>query len=332
MVAVSRDGRWRSIRRNSSPAESVEPGKEDAAVREETCEVVAEPIGAAPVLVHALSGFLEAGSARRIAVTHLLENLEHRTIASYPMDHVYDYRARRPRMVFESDHFSAVTLPELLLSEVTDARGTHFLLLHGPEPDFGWQTFTRSLLGLVDRFEVPLTVGVNAIPWASPHTRPLGVTAHATDPDLISGRRSWLVGALEIPGHLSGLLELSLGEAGKPALGFAVHVPHYLVNGEYPRASLTMLEEVAAVAGLSLPLEALRTAADESDQAVDAQVRENPENAEAIAMLEQQYDAMVVQHGGGSGVGGVGPIPSGDEIAAQLEDFLRELDDKPGSD
>lgn len=49
-------------------------------------------------------------------------------------------------------------------------------------------------------------------------------------------------------------------------------------------------------------------------------------------MLEQQYDAMVVQHGGGSGVGGVGPIPSGDEIAAQLEDFLRELDDKPGSD
>ena len=282
-----------------------------------------------PVLVHALSGFLDAGAARRIAVDHVLETLPHRTVATYDIDALYDYRARRPRMVFDSDHFESVTLPELVLSEVTDADGARFLLLHGPEPDLGWQRFTRSVVDLVERFDVRLTVGVNAIPWASPHTRPVGVTAHATSPELIAGRQSWMGGRVEIPGHLAGMVELELGKAGKPALGYAVHVPHYLVNGEHPRAALTMLDEVVKATGLSIPLGELQAAADAADKALDEQVAENPENVEAIKMLESQYDAVVAKTDGGPGLTGPGvPLPSGDEIAAQLEDFLRELDDR----
>ena len=231
-------------------------------------------------------------------------------------------------MVFDTDHFESVSLPELVLSEVTDAEGAHFLLLHGPEPDLGWQRFTRSVVHLVERFDVRLTVGVNAIPWASPHTRPVGVTAHATSPELITGRQSWM-GAVEVPGHLAGMVELELGKAGKPALGFAVHVPHYLVNGEHPRAALAMLDEVAKATGLSIPLGGLQAAADAADKSLDAQVAENPENVEAIRMLESQYDTLVARPDGGAGLTGPGvPLPSGDEIAAQLEDFLRELDDR----
>lgn len=285
-----------------------------------------------PILVHALSGFLEAGSARQIAVDHLLGTLEHRTIARYPLDDVFDYRARRPRMVFDTDHYASVALPELLVSELTDQGGTTFLLLHGPEPDFGWQRLCEAVLALVRDHEIGLTVGLNAIPWAAPHTRAAGVTAHATSPELLIGRSSGITGAIEVPGHLAGLIEWTLGRAGHPALGFAVHVPHYLVGGAYPRASLTMLTELMGATGLAFRLDSLRAAADAADVELDAQVALNPENVEAIRMLETQYDALTrVQAGTDDDLTADGaPLPSGDEIAAQLEQFLRDLDDRPG--
>jgi predicted ATP-grasp superfamily ATP-dependent carboligase len=292
-------------------------------------------VPAHPIMIHALSGFLDAGAARHIAVEHLMTTLEHQTVATFDIDVMYDYRARRPRMVFDTDRYDSVTMPELLLSRFTDGEGTRFLLLHGPEPDFGWQRFTRSVLGLVDRLDVRLSVGMNAIPWASPHTRPIGVTAHATSPDLIVGHRSW-IGQVEVPGHLAGLVELALGKAGKPALGYAVHVPHYLVGAEYPRAALTLLEEVSRSTGLAIPVAALREKADQADKAFDAQVAENAENVEAIALLEAQYDALVGLPRGGAGTApdgtaaDGGPLPSGEDIAAQLEQFLRDLDDRPG--
>jgi hypothetical protein len=292
-------------------------------------ELVGEPAGhGSPVLVHALSGFLDAGAARRIAVEHLLGELDHRTVATYDIDALYDYRARRPRMVFDTDHYESVVLPELVLSEVQDLDGVPFLLLHGPEPDLGWQRFTRSVVSLVERFDVRLTVGVNAIPWASPHTRPINVTTHANSPELLTGRRHWF-GAVEVPGHLAGMIELGLGKEGKPGLGFAVHVPHYLVNGEHPRAALTLLQEVSAATGLSFPLQDLQLAADAADAALNAQVAESPENVQAIEALESQYDALMELPSGAAIPLADVPLPSGDELAAQLEEFLRDLDDNP---
>ena len=281
-----------------------------------------------PVLVHALSGFLDAGGARRLAVDHLLEHLEHKLVASYDIDALFDYRARRPRMVFDTDHFESVALPELILSELRDLDDVPFLLLHGPEPDLGWQRFTSSVVSLVEQFNVRLTVGMNAIPWPAPHTRPVAVTAHATSPHLVAGRRTW-VGAIEVPGHLAGMLELKLGRMNQPAMGFAVHIPHYLVGVDHPRAALTLLEEVAAASALSLPLDALRERSDAADREINEQVASNPENIETLRSLEAQYDAAEAMAAGeGLPLLTDEPIPTGDELAAQLEQFLRDLDDR----
>ena len=289
-----------------------------------------------PVLLHSLAGFLDAGAAGRLAVEQLMRTLESTSLATFDIDSLYDYRARRPRMTFLSDHYETVDLPELELSLLHDDAGTTFLLLHGVEPDFGWQAFADAVGSLVDRFAVPLTVGMHAVPWPAPHTRPLGLTAHATDPELVAGRTSW-VGALEVPGHVSGLLELRLGRSGHQAMGFAAHVPHYLAGTEYPRAALALLEAVSAATGLLLPLDALREAADRTDAETDAQIAQNPENVKAVTALEQQYDAFVAQAGGAPGsagrAGGDGtPMPSGEEIAAQVEQFLAEMDERGRDD
>lgn len=283
----------------------------------------------APVLVHALSGFLDAGAARQLAVAHLLDTLEHRTIGSFDIDAIYDYRARRPRMVFDTDHYDSLQWPELLLTEVKDRQGTGFLLLHGPEPDFAWQTFCAAVVQIAERFEVRRSIGLNAIPWPAPHTRPVGVTAHATDPSLVSGRPTF-VGAIEVPGHLAGGVEIALGAAGHEAMGFAAHVPHYLTQVEFPRAALALLEEVALAGALDLDLTALGVRADISDREIDEQVSGNLENVEAVRALELQYDAIVRGAESALPMAEEGELPSGDEIAEQLEAFLREMDDDKG--
>lgn len=285
----------------------------------------------APVLVHALSGFLDAGAARQLAVGHVLATLESRTIATFDVDAIYDYRARRPRMVFDTDHYASIDLPELLLTEVHDTRGRGFLLLHGPEPDFAWRAFSAAVVQIVERFGVRRSIGLNAIPWAAPHTRPVGVTMHATDPSLVT-RRPDFVGAIEIPGHLAGGLEIALGAAGHEALGFAVHVPHYLAQVEYPRAALRLLEETSVAGSLALDLTALAVAADASDREIEAQIAGNPENVEAVRALEAQYDAIVRGAESALPLADLGdePLPSGDEIAAAVEQFLREMDDDKG--
>jgi hypothetical protein len=283
----------------------------------------------APVLVHALSGFLDAGGARQLAVAHLLATHQHRTVAQFDIDAIYDYRARRPRLIFDTDHYASMQYPELLLSEVRDVRGTGFLLLHGPEPDFAWRTFNAAVVQIVERYAVRRSIGLNAIPWPAPHTRPVGVTAHATDPSLVAGRPTF-VGAIEVPGHLAGGLELALGDAGHEAMGFAVHVPHYLTQVEFPRAALALLREVSDAGDLAIDLEALVASSDTSDREIDEQVRGSAENLDAVRALEEQYDALVRGAEAALPLASDEPLPSGDEIAEQLEAFLREMDDDKG--
>lgn len=296
---------------------------------EELYELHVAEVPGQPVLVHALTGFVDAGSAGSLAAASVLKELPSRRVATFDLDELFDYRARRPRMTFLEDHFASVDEPELVLHEVTDAAGTPFLLLAGPEPDLQWRRFTAALLGLVRRLGVRLTVGLAAVPWPVPHTRPTGLSPHASDTALIADRPRW-VGSLEVPGHLAGLLELRLGEAGHPAVGFTAHVPHYLAAIEYPPAAVALIEATAEVSGLVLPTATMREAADRTLAEVDEQLAGNEENLAVVRTLEQQYDAVVAARAAGAGGLDRGePLPSADEIAAQVEQFLAGMEE-PG--
>jgi len=280
------------------------------------------PTAQRPVLIHSFQGFLDAGGAPSVAAEHLLATLEHRLVATFDSDAFIDYRARRPRLTFLRDHYANVAIPQISLYEVIDADGTPFLLLVGPEPDYRWQAFTSAVAELVEQLDVRLVVSMGAIPWPISHTRPAQLTAHATDPSMVAGFTPW-VDQIEVPGHVSGLLELRLGEAGHPAMGYVVHVPQYLAQFQYPRSAMALLDAVAAATGLSLPTAALEPAAAQADAEVNQHMANTPELAQVVAALEQQHDAIA---GGRQLLAGpsVTPIPSADEIAAQVEAFLAE--------
>ena len=302
---------------------------------EELFTVHREPVASeSPVLVYAFAGFVDAGSGVRLAADHILATCQHRLIASFDVDELVDYRARRPRMSYVVDHFASVEVPQITLHEVIDGEGEPFLLLTGPEPDYQWQRFLAAVDVLAHRFHVRLAVGLSAIPWPIPHTRPLGITVHGSEPSLVAGHAS-VVGEIEVPGHVGAMLELHLGQHGIPSMGLTAQVPHYLVQFEFPRAASTLVAGISAATGLILPVAALEPAARQADAEVAAQMEGNDEFATVVAALEQQYDQVTAVEA--SPPGALGSITeaevlSGDEIAAQLEQFLSTLDSPSSGD
>ncbi len=277
-----------------------------------------------PVLIQALTGFVDAGSAGRLAREQLLTSLEGRVVATFDIDALLDYRSRRPAMMFVEDHWESYEEPVLALHLLHDRANTPFLLLAGPEPDLLWERFTTAVIGLMDRFGVGLSVGFNAIPMAVPHTRPTGITAHASRRELIAGYEPWLR-RVQVPGSAGHLLEYRLGQQGRDAMGFAVHVPHYLAQTDYPAAAERLLTAVSKATGLMLPTEELRAAAEVARAEIDQQIAQAEEAASVVRGLEQQYDEFVRgQQEPNLLAEQTGPLPTADELGAELERFLAE--------
>lgn len=273
------------------------------------------------VLVEALDGFIDAGGARRLTRDHLLAASDAQPVVTFDVDLLHDYRARRPPMVFAADHWESYESPTLDIRLLADEEGTGYLLLSGSEPDVMWERFTAAVLQVVDRLGVRLVVGTNAIPMAVPHSRPIGITAHASRPALIEGYEPW-VATVQVPGSAGHLLEHRLAAAGHDSMGFAVHVPHYLAQAAYPPAAEALVRAIGRATGLALPVAALEEAAREAQQSVAGLVAQSEELAELVRTLEAQYDAIVANRG--ASLTEAGSLPTGDELGAELERFLAE--------
>jgi predicted ATP-grasp superfamily ATP-dependent carboligase len=274
------------------------------------------------VMLYYLDGFIDAGGAGRLLSSHLLSTLEHSRVASFDIDSLLDYRSRRPVMTFAKDHWEDYDSPDLSLSLLRDADGTQFLMLSGLEPDREWDTFTTAVRTLTADLGVRLSVSFHGIPMGVPHTRPLGVTAHATQTELIEGYRP-VLDKLQVPGSASGLLEYKLGIDNRAAIGFAVHVPHYLSQAAYPAAAVTLLESVQRVTGLAFPSDALRESARRTDLEIARQVEGSEEVIEVVQALEQQYDAFTAERE--NLLAGEGEqMPTAEELGAEFERFLAE--------
>jgi hypothetical protein len=136
-------------------------------------------------LVAGLTGFADAGSGVSQLGTYLLGTLDTEVVATFDADILLDYRARRPIIYFDQDHLTDYQPATLKLYLAYDELRQPFLLLSGFEPDFQWERFTQSVLGLIDDLKVKSVTWVHAIPMPVPHTRPIGVTVSGNRADLI---------------------------------------------------------------------------------------------------------------------------------------------------
>lgn len=277
----------------------------------------------APVMVMVLEGWIDAGYAATTAAQTLLSGIDSYPVATFDTDALLDHRARRPIMHLVDGVNTGLSWPSLELRAGTDDAGNDVLLLLGAEPDHAWQAFAEATLGLASDFGARLVVGLGAYPATVPHTRPvmLSVTAATAELASVSGL---LRGTLDVPAGVQAVIERRCDELGIPALGLWAQVPHY-VSGEpspYHAGSLALLRQLERTAGLSLPTGNLAQAAEETRQRLDNAVQANPEHLAMLHALEARHDEMVADTATPEA-----DIPSADELAAEVEQFLRDQGD-----
>ena len=289
-------------------------------------ELVRSHEGAGPVMLVALQGFLDAGNAAVSAVNHLHEGFAGRVVATFEVDAFYDYRARRPLITFREDHYEGYQAPRLVVRVMRDVDDVPYLLLHGPEPDIQWEAFAGAVRAVVEHFDVRMVVTLGSVPMAVPHTRPTMVTQHANRSELIIETNVWR-GDLAVPANAAAVMEVRLGESGHAATGFVVHVPHYLAQSDYPVGSVKLLEQVEVVSGLSLDLRALEERAQSSLVEIASQVADNPEVAQVVSGLEQQFDAFNRTDGDALPLAEERDLPTAEELGDEFERFLADLGD-----
>jgi predicted ATP-grasp superfamily ATP-dependent carboligase len=195
------------------------------------------------------------------------------------------------------------------------------LFLVGPEPDFHWRGFVTAMVELARSFGVRLVVGLGAFPAPAPHTRPVRLvgTAPPTSSELID-RVGRTRGELEVPAGVSAALELGFAEADIDMVTLWARVPHYVAAMAFPEASAALVDGLASVAGLSFDTSELHRAADASRRQVDEAIASNREHTEMVHKLERAVDTSE-----GNPLG-IETLPSGDELAAEFEKFLRGED------
>lgn len=287
-------------------------------------------------LVVMMTGFTDAGGTVSGLVDFAREDLDPQPLVTFSNDALLDYRARRPIITFDQDHLTAYRPPRLELSLAHDALGQPFLLLAGYEPDFGWDAFVAAVIAFAHDFDASSLTWVHAIPMPVPHTRALGATVSGTRGDLIEEHSVWRPHT-QAPATIGHLLELRLSEAGLPATGFVVFVPHYLSDTDFPGATATGLEKIMAATGLVFDLADLREDNQEYLRKVEEQISGNDELRRMVEGLEERHDSyMAGIETGETDASGIdeAALPSADELAAELERFLASRptgdDDKRG--
>ena len=282
-------------------------------------QLFAQPPRMDRVLILGLEGWIDAGAGGAQAMAAVLAGTSTELIGTFDGDALLDARARRPMVQLTDGVHEGLTWPTIEVRAGTDRSGTGLVLLTGPEPDLRWHAFTDDVLQLAANLSVTMTVGFGAFPAPVPHTRPVRLAATATSRELADGI-GFVPGTIDVPGGIHAAIEHAMGAEGRPATGLWARVPHYIANLPYPAASVAILEGLKAVAGVDIDTTELQAASTVTNTRIDSLISNSDQHSAMLQELEQQWDADLGR------ISGPMPtdLPSGDELADELERFLRE--------
>jgi proteasome assembly chaperone (PAC2) family protein len=273
------------------------------------------PVLRDPFLVIHLTGWTDAGLSGQTSAVFLRQRWNARRLGEFDGDELLDFRQndRRPVVRLASGTIEEVRWSPIELSLATTAGAERdALLLTGPEPDFRWRAFCDQVVEACQELAVSEVFGLGGFPAPALHTDPVAVVGTSADPDLAS-RLETVPILVELAASIQTVLEERLHRAGIPATGLWARVPPYLAGGTHPPAALALVRTMARLAGIEVDTTELEAASKEHLEQVEQAIRERPQIAEFI----EQIRGLVEQ-------GADERIPSGDEIAAELDRFLSQ--------
>ncbi|MDX2381966.1 MAG: PAC2 family protein [Acidimicrobiia bacterium] len=290
--------------------------------------LVDEPMLHEPVLIVMLSGWIDAGGAAAAAADAVVDGCEASPIVRFDDDTFIDYRARRPTMEVRDGVNSNLLWSTIELSAGRAPGGRDVIVLTGPEPDMAWRRFAKSITDIAVSLGVGKMAAFGAYPFAAPHTRDprLSCTSPSTD---VLASVTFTRSSVDVPAGIASLLEHTMHDSRIPALGIWAQVPHYLATMTYPAASVALLDGLEEYAGIEIEAAELRESITPQRSRIDAMIADNPEHVSMLAQLEELYDSAIddpTAAADPTGADAALEMQSGDDLAAEIQRFLRDQD------
>ncbi len=269
-------------------------------------EIVAEPELRNPVLILALSGWVDAGASGTGAAEYLTD--EGTEIVHFDKDSLFDYRSNRPVVSFRQGQMTEIEWPDITVFR-RELPERDLLVMVGSEPDFRWQAFASSVADLMQHFGIDLIITIGAVPAAVPHTYPPPVMMTASSDELVGADDVALDDDLDVPGAAVNVVAHAAVKRGKGTIGYWAQIPHY-VNEKYPAGSVALLQRIALRLDLDLDLTELIDESTEQAAKINEAISGRPESQAHVRKLEMLAEE--------------GKLVTGDELAAEIENFLRD--------
>ena len=272
-----------------------------------------------PVLIAAFTGWNDAAEAASVTLATLTDAWEARRFGAFDAEEFFDYQATRPQIKLVEGVTRTIEWPENHLyataSNLEAAGGRGAVLLSGPEPSFRWRSFCAAVIELARELNVELVVTMGALLADVPHSRSVSVAANSQDPALIENL-GLSASRYEGPTGITGVLHRACAEGGLPSVSFWASVPHYLPAIPSAPAALALLESLSGLLGVEVDTSDLERGASAYQEQVSAAVSQDSDLASYVRMLEDRFDSQVDQ--------GPKDLPTGDDLARELESYLRE--------
>jgi predicted ATP-grasp superfamily ATP-dependent carboligase len=270
----------------------------------------------APAMVCAFQGWNDAGDAASSAVSFLASSLDARRFARIDSEEFYDFQANRPSVQFNDDNEREIVWPTVEVFEASAPRAPRDLVLvQGVEPSLRWRAFSAHIVDLAEALGVQVVVSLGALLGDVPHTRPVAMSGHASDPSLME-RLGMQGSTYEGPTGIVGVLHNACVQAGLPSASLWAGVPHYVAAAANPKAALALVRRVEGLIGVSVDVSELESAAADYERQVGLAVQSDPEIQAFVERLEQaaESDEEV----------STDDVPSGDMLAREFQRFLRQ--------
>jgi proteasome assembly chaperone (PAC2) family protein len=290
-----------------------------------------------PALVCAFTGWTDAGDSASSAVGVISRRLGAQRCATVDPELLYTMQSYRPHITIRDGVATDMDWPtvELRAAVVPTAR-RDLILVTGPEPAMRWQSLSETLIETARSLGATFVVTLGGLLSDVPHTRPVPITGVATDPDQIAELGAMLPD-YEGPTGLTGVVHHEAQKQGLQAVTLLAHVPHYVAGVPSPKATLALVEAVETLTQVPVPTARLRAASERYEQQVSEAVERDPERRELLERLEQMADLRDVIGDEDSDEDlaeaaeaqiqlNLGELPTGDVIADDFLEFLREQD------
>jgi len=234
-----------------------------------------EPELRRPVAIVAFGGWNDACDVASTAGDFILDAHKDTTpIAEIEPDTFYDFQQHRPSIEVHDGVARSLTWPRMRFTALQRPQDSRDLVLvTGPEPNFQWKTFSRSIVEVLESAGVEEVILLGAYVGAVSHTTPVLISGVGSD--AVSVIRSGVDPAnYKGPTGIVGVVQGACKEVGIRSLSMWAPTPPYLSGNPFPKAVLALVEKVSDITNLHIDTSELIAVDAEYTHKVDTALEE----------------------------------------------------------